>query len=514
MANASIDMINIRQILRLHNDGVSKREIEKLLGITRKTISKYISLLESAGLSYEELKDRSDSELFKLFLEKEKPSSDRLQKLQMMLPSMEKELKRTGVTKFLLWEEYKSEYPGGYNYTQFCHYFREYLKPNEATMHFEHKAGDKMFIDFTGKKLSVTDKKTGEITEVEVFVAILGASQMTYVEAVESQQKDDFITATENALHYFEGSPRAIVPDNLKSGVTKSCKYEPILNEDFNNFLLHYGSCALPARSRKPKDKSLAENAVRIIYSRIFAKLRNKTFFSLADLNEAIWELLEMHNKTNFRGRDYSRYDLFKEIEEKQLNKLPEERYEIKSYKTLKVNKNCHIYLSEDKHYYSVPFRFISKHVRVIYSKRNVEIYHNHKRIAYHIRDRRNYIYSTIKEHMPSHHRFVSEWNPQKFIKWAANIGEETEYYIKRILDSKQHPEQGYKSCIGILTFAKKISKQRLNNACKRAIYYNSYSYIAIKNILAKGYDKLKLDNPEQFTLPMHKNVRGSSYYN
>ncbi len=270
---------------------------------------------------------------------------------------------------------------------------------------------------------------------------------------------------------YFNGTPRAIVPDNLKSGVNKSSPYEPELNEDFRNFALHYGTCILPTRSRKPKDKALVENAVRIVYYRIFAELRDRIFFSLDDLNEAIWKELDKYNMVNFQGRDYSRNDLFKEVEEKELRPLPENRYEIKEYSQLTVNKNCHIWLKCDEHYYSVPFKYIGNKVKVSYSKRLVEIYHKYTRIAVHKRDYGKYRYSTVKEHMPSHHQFVSDWNPEKFINWASGIGKGTEQYIREILDRKQHPEQGYKSCLGILKHAKTHGKERLENACQRASY-------------------------------------------
>ena len=514
MANVSIEMINIRQIIRLHSENISRREIEKLLSVTRKTISKYISLSESAEINYHEIADLSDEALSKLFLEKEKPEKERLEILNSLLPTFEKDFKCKGVTKFLLWEEYKRDHPGGYNYTQFCFHLNKYLKKNEAVMHFEHKAGDKMFIDFAGQKLQITDSKTGEITEMEVFVSVLGSSQLTYVEAVPSQRKADFISATENALHFYGGSPRAIVPDNLKSAVTKSCRYEPSLNADFKNFALHYATTILPARSLKPRDKSLVEGAVKIIYTRIYAKLRKRTFFRLIDLNEAIWEKLDEHNEINFQGRNYSRQDMFEETEKKELSILPAQKYEIKEYARLTVNKNCHIYLSADKHYYSTPYKYIGRKVKVVYTKSHVEIYLNYSRIAFHRRDYSLYKYSTTKEHLPSHHQFVSDWSPDKFINWASGYGEETEHYIRKVLESKQHPEQAYKSCIGILSFGKKYGKARLKNACKRAIYYNSYSYNTIKNILKKGLDKIEFEKQKQFTLPLHENVRGESYYN
>jgi len=506
-------MINIRQILRLHSERVKKREIEKLLKITRKTISKYIALFEATGLSYCQIKEKSNEELNKLFKEKEKPTGNRLQNLESQFSYMEKELHRVGVSKFILWEEYKRDDPGAYNYTQFCYHLNNYLKKNEATMHFEHKAGDKMFVDFTGKKLLLTDRKTGELNEVEVFVAILGSSQMTYVEAVESQQKEDFIKSCENALRFFGGSPLAIVPDNLKSAVTKSSKYEANLNEDFRDFALHYQTTILPTRSYKPRDKALVENAVRIVYSRIFAPLRNRIFFCLTDLNEAIEEELEKHNRKNFQNKDFSRHDLFHEVEKKELKPLPAEKYEVKEYARLTVNKNCHIYLTCDQHYYSVPYRYIGKRVKIIYTKSYVEVYSDYKRIAFHQRDHRKYKYSTNAVHLPSQHQFVSDWNPDFFINWAKGYGKETELYIRAILDNKQHPEQSYKSCIGILSFGKKYGWKRLNNACKRGIDFNSYNYMVIKNILENGLDKIEIQKDKQYKIPLHDNIRGGSYY-
>ena len=514
MARANIDMINIRQILRLHSEGTSIREIKRLLGVSRKTITKYIVLFEESRTSYSEIAKMDDEALYELFLAKEKPTGERLEKLQSLLPDYEKRLRRKGVNKFYLWEQYKREYPGGYNYTQFCFHLNKYLKKNKATMHIEHKAGDKMFVDFTGHKMKLTDKQTGEIEELEVFVAILGSSGITYVEAVKSQRKRDFISAVENAMHYFGGTPLAIVPDNLKSAVKKSDKYEPAIDEDFRRFALHYGVAPLPTRSYKPKDKALVENAVRIIYTRIFAPLSDRLFFDIASVNEAIEELLDKHNKKNFQGKEFSRYDLFKEIEEQELKPLPPHRYIVKDYARLTVTPNCHIYLKEDKNYYSVPYRYIGCKVKVIYSQRSVEIYHDYKRIAIHKRSYRHYHYTTVKEHLASQHRFYTSWNPQFFINWASAIGNETRIFIGKLLESKRHPEQGYKSCLGVLNLAKKYNKERLNNACKRAIHFNSYSYTTIKNIINKGLDKLDLETKEkQYELPLHNNVRGGNYY-
>jgi transposase len=513
MANERISMIKIRQILRLHKEGYSKRDISDMLGSHRETITKYLVLFKSMELSYDDVMQRADSEIESLFRAREAPPDDRHEHLQSLMPYLEKELDRREVTRLKLWEEYKEEYPGGYNLSQFNEHIRIWLKKNDAVMHFEHKAGDKMFVDFTGLRLHLTDRKTGEMNTVEVIVAVLGSSQMTYVEATASQKKEDFIRAVENAFIYYNGVPAAIVPDNLKSAVKKSSKYEAEINEDFQNFALHYNTVVLPARSRKPRDKSLVENAVKIVYNRIFASLRNRAFFSIDDLNEAVWEELEKYNRKTMQSRDYSRHDKFKNVEQKELKPLSNERYELKDYAVSTVYKNCHIWLKEDEHYYSVPFKYIGKKVKVIYSNRMVEIYIKHERIAVHKRDINPYRYSTIKDHMPSAHQFVSDWSPEKFIKWASGIGEDVEKYIRKVLAEKQHPEQGYKSCIGILKHAKTQGKTRLINAFRRGIYYNSYSYKTIKNILAKNLDKAEIENKNQGSLPTHENVRGGSYY-
>lgn len=379
-------------------------------------------------------------------------------------------------------------------------------------MHMEHKAADKVFVDYAGKKLQIVDKQTGEINPVEVFVAILGASQLTYVEASYTQQSEDFISSMQNALIYFGGVPAAIVPDNLKSAVTQSNNYEPLLNERFADFGFHYGTHILATRSRKPRDKAMVEKAVSIVYSRIYAPLRNRIFYTLAALNEAIKERLEVYNTVNFKARNYSRQDLFDSVEKQALNPLPAEGFQVKHYSLATVQKNSHVYLSKEQHYYSVPFRFIGKKVKVSYTKSKVEIYHNYQRIAIHQRDKKPYGYTSIKEHLPSAHQFVSEWKPEKFIKWSKAYGQSVHEYILRILDNHQHPEQNYKSCIGILALQKKYGTESLNKACERGLYYNNYSFRVIKNILERGLEQFK-EEPIECHIPFHENIRGEHYY-
>jgi transposase len=457
-----------------------------------------------------------DKDLEDLFVKHEShPVNQKHETLFNLFPAMDKELKKKGVTRQLLWVEYKSNNINGVGRSQFNYYFARWKAQVSPTMRMEHKVGDKLYVDFAGDKLSIVDKQTGEIQSVEIFVAILGASQLTYVEAVMSQQKEDFIGACEGALLYYGGVPAAIVPDNLKSAVTKSSKYEPVLNDSFADFAQHYSTTILPARAYKPRDKALVENAVRIIYTRIYTKIRGNDYFTLEEINAAIRVALEEHNNTLLTGRNYSRKQQFEDVERVALAPLPPLRYELKKELYVTVMKNGHVSLNADKHYYSVPYRFIGKKVKLMYSRSVVEIFYHYERIAIHKRLKSPYNYTTDKDHLASAHRFVSDWTPERFLSWASGIHEDVHLYILKILDRKQHPEQAYKSCVGILSFAKKVGNERLTKACQRALGYGIYNYKTIQTILEKGMDKYdeKEDN-ENLQMPQHDNIRGEHYYN
>jgi transposase len=329
-----------------------------------------------------------------------------------------------------------------------------------------------------------------------------------------TQQKEDFILGCENALHYYNGIPAAIVPDNLKSAVIKSSKYEPTINETFADFAEHYGTSILPARAYRPRDKALVENAVRLIYTSIYVKIRGREYYSLEELNTAIKIALEEHNNAFLRGRNYSRRQQFDEIEKSVLMPLPALKYELKKYAYATVAKNGHVGLSLDKHYYSVPYRFIDKKVKLLYSRHSVEIYYNYERIALHTRTKSPYQYTTDKEHLASTHRFVSDWTPERFTSWAQGIHEDVKLYILKVLDRKQHPEQAYKSCLGILGFAKKVGNDRLIKAYQRALGYGVYNYKSIQSILERELDmKDTPDESDQLSMPFHDNIRGEDYY-
>lgn len=514
MANKSISMSKIRHLLQLYIQGRSKKLISDQTGIARNTLKKYIKDFVDSGLTLEILNRLSDKELEDLLIKPEvKPINTRLTTLLSLFPKYEKELKKKGVTRDHLWREYKVQYPDGLGRSQFNHYYSLWKKQVSPTMRMEHKAGDKMYVDFVGDRLQLVDEHTGEIRNVEVFVAILGASQLTYVEAVMTQQKEDFILACENALHYFGGVPSAIVPDNLKAAVTKSSKYEPIINETFADFAAHYNTAVLPARAFRPRDKALVENAVRILYNRMYASIKKEVFTSLEALNFTLWQALEKHNNTNFTARSYSRRQQFEEVEKVALLPLPLLRYELRRQASATVMKNGHIHLSVDRHYYSVPYEYIGKKTTVKYNRTTLEIYHNYERIAIHARDSAPYSYTTEPEHMASTHRFVSEWSAERFLSWAESIDNAVKQYLLAILHHKKHPEQAYKSCMGILNFEKKVGRERLINACKRGLDFGMYSYKAIEKILHTGLDKEYEKLMEEGSMPTHENIRGESYY-
>lgn len=513
MAGETISMTKLKQIFLQRRNGLPLETISKNVRASRNTVKKYLHLAKQKGLSLEALAENEEHELEKIFTEPREENRKRFQELTALFPGFEKELKRTGVTRWTLWGEYKLRYPAGYSYSQFCDIYKQWRESSSATMVFGHEPADKLYIDFTGKKLSIIDEDTGEVQELEVFVCLLGHSQYTYVEAVRSQKKEDFVMATQNALRYFGGVPRALVTDNLKSAVIRADKYEPELNETFLDFANHYGTTILPARSRKPRDKALVENAVKLVYNRIFAPLRNETFFSIEQLNFVIRDQLEKHNNQVFQKEPQSRKEKFLKHEKPFLSALPKEAYEIKQYKTAKVMKNCHIQL--EKHYYSVPYRYIGKQVNIIYTSRRVHIFSGLDRIALHERDMKPFTYTTIPDHLPSTHQFVSQWTPEKFIQWAERIGPQVKEYIEQILWQKSYPEQAYRSCVGILSFEGKVGKKRLINAVERAMRFNAYNYKVIKNIIDKKLDMLLGDEPEnkQQTLPFHNNIRGKENY-
>ncbi len=514
MPRKRTDVEKIREILRLSCDlKLSIRKIAEALEISKTSVGEYLAEFKRSGLSYPEIIQMGDTEVLEVFEKSNKASNPLYDSLCGEFPTYEKELARVGVTLYLLWEEYKEGNPEGFSYSRFCHHYRMWESKLKAGMHIEHKAGDLIYTDFTGKKMHYVDPATGEIHDAEIFLTVLGASQLIYVEAVKSQQLEDWIWANENAWQYYGGTTKGICPDNLKSAVTKACNYEPLLNATYDDLARHYRTVILPTRPGKPKDKPLVENAVRIVYQRIFAPLRNQTFFSLHELNESIRERLEMVNNASFQRLEMSRRELFNEIEKNELQPLPAERYEIRQYQISRVEFHHHIYLKEDKHYYSVPYQFTGKKVKTVYTGRMVEIYHENVRIALHKRNRLKYGYTTIPEHMPASHQFMEGWNTERFTKWASNIGGSVETFIGLLIESKEHPQQAFKSCLGVLNLGKKYKAEEMEKVCKRALEYNTISFRFIDNALKNNVHKMDEYIDMNLKLPLHENIRGRDIY-
>jgi len=507
-------MGKLKEILRLGSElHLSNRAIARSLKVSRPVVAQYLSDFKATGLNYSEVKGLSHDDLLELISRNKRICNQRYEVLLGGFKDYLKELKRPGVTLQVLWEEYRQAFPHGYSYSQFCYHFQIWRNGSALTMHIEHKAGDKMFVDFTGKKLTVIDPKTGIKKEVEVFVAILGASQLTYAEACYTQQKADWVRVNENALWYMGGVPRAIVPDCLKSGVTKGDKYDPDINPEYADFARHYDTVILPARPHHPQDKALVENAVKIVYSRVFAPLRDQAFYSLEDLNQVIRQKMEAHNNRAFQRLRLSRRQLFKEIEQPVLKPLPPEKYELRYFQFAKVQFNYHVFLSCDNHYYSVPYQHRGKRIKIIYADSYVEIYHNEIRIAFHKRVRNLNKYTTTPEHMPPSHRFYHDWSPGKMIEWAEKKGFFVRKLVEHLLESGKYPEQTYKMCLGVINLSKKYGDGRVDRACKRALEFHYYSYKAVLNILEKGLDKIEETPLFHQKLPEHENIRGSEYY-
>jgi transposase len=514
MANKPTDMSKIRKVIKLYAGGKSILFISKYLSLSRNTVKKYISLYRLSGFSPDFIAQKSDSELESIFIgNTAEKLSPKLEKLYNYFPQMERELKKVGTTVQQQWEIYFASNPDGVRSSQFRVHYKNWSNRVNPVMHIQHKSGDKMYVDYAGKTLSIVDKSTGEIKQVQFFVAILGASQYTYAEASMSQQKEDFVNSVENAIRFFGGTPAAIVPDNLKSAVIKSSRFEPTINETLADLAEHYETTILPARAYKPRDKSLVEGAVKILYKRIYANLKAKNYFSLEELNQEIWDLLDDHNRKKLTARPYSRYELFIEDEKEKLRPLPQNRFEIKYHSFATVMQNCHVQLSQDKNYYSVPYQYIRKKVKLLYTESVVEVYFKYNRVAVHQRTHKPYVYTTNAEHLASTHQFVAEWSAERFISWANAIDPCVREFIVKIIETRNHPEQAFKSCLGILNYEKKVGKTRLINACKRALDFKIYSFKSIQNILENNLDYINEESQAENDLPKHNNIRGKNYY-
>jgi len=516
MAN-TLDPMDLKQILTLHLSNYSNRRIGQTLGISRNTVNTYIKLFKGSEYSLETLLAFSQKRLEALFTARTTIDNERYDTLMRYFEDINKTRNHPGFTFLHHFNEYARNVKNPYSYTQFLEHYRRKHKKIKGSMKLNHRPGNEMFIDYAGKKLQIVDRQTGEITAVEVFVAILPFSQYTYVEASSSQKRDDLITSCQNALRFYGGVPNAIVSDNLKSAVSRSSKYEADINRSFKDFARHYNCVINPTRSYAPQDKALVENAVHLTYQRIYYPLRGMTFFSLEELNNAIKGLLAKYNNLLFKRKEASRLELFQSIERETLKPLAGAPYALKEYRRAKVQKIGYVYFSPDRSYYSVPYRYIGHHTIIHYTKDTVAVYYNRTRIALHERGAAKGGYNTVKEHLSSAHKFYSDWSPGFFKKKAARHGSYVERCVTQIISGAQYPEIAYKRAMGVIQLHRAYTSERLDSACKRALRADAVSYRRIENILKNNLDQSSLffqDLEEEKThIPKHGNIRGASNY-
>jgi transposase len=472
-------------------------------------VSEYVGRARRAGLGWPLPPDLDDAALeARLFT----PAAPGRERAAPDLVWIHQELKRPGVTLHLLWEEYRVAHEDGYGYSQFCEIYRRWARRLKPSMRQQHRAGEKTFIDFSGKRPCLVDRRTGEEIPVELFVAVLGASGYTYAEATQSQKLDEWVGAHTRMVEYFGGSTELWVPDQLKGAVARSCRYEPGLNRTYQELATHYSTVVIPARPGKAKDKAKVESAVLVAQRWILARLRHRTFFDLAELNEAIWKLLEELNSRPLQKLGVSRRELWERLDRPALGPLPATPYELAQWKSCRVNIDYHVEV--DHRFYSVPYQLVHERVEVRYTASVVEAYYKGRRVASH-RRRFDHQPSTLPEHMPSSHRAHAEWTPSRLIGWAEKTGPATGRLVAGILDSRPHPEQGYRACLGIMRLGRLHGDERLEAACARAERLRSYSYRTVKNILASAQERLPLEDeqPAPAPTPSHHNIRGPQYY-
>ena len=510
MAAKRLLMRQIREILRLKYEvGLKHRAIAKACSVGYGTVSNYVTRARGAGLTWPLPDDLGDDALEALVFP---PPTLGASRAELDYTHIHAELRRSGVTLQLLWIEYRASNPEGCGYSQFCDRYRRWAGRLSPTMRQVHRAGERCFVDFAGKTPTLTDAKTGLTRSVELFVGVLGASSLTYAEATEDQSVESWLAVHQEMLRYFGGSSELWIPDNLKTAVTTPCRYEPIVNRTYAELAQHYGAVVLPTRTRRPRDKAKVETAVQVAERWVLAVLRNRRFFSLQELNDAIRELIDELNNREMKHLGVSRRQLFESIEKKHLRPLPPIAYERADWKRAKVNIDYHIVLERD--YYSVPHSLVGEHVDVRFTSTTVEIFHKSKRCALHVRQQAAGQCSTKTEHMPASHRAHLEWTPSRIIDWAHKTGAAASRVVRSILESRRHPEQGYRSCLGLLRLGKKYGQERLEAACSRAMTLQSPSYRTVKNILSNGMDLvLFCEDQTTTTVPQHNNIRGADYY-
>lgn len=512
MAYTRLSMRKIREVLRLFfAASLSIRAIARSLQVSPATVGDYIRRAEVAGLTWPLPEGLDDAALERRLFPPAKPTGT-----PRPLPDwaeVHRELRRKGVTLALLWQEYKALHPDGLQYSWFCEQYRAWAGRLDVVMRQEHRAGERLFVDYAGHTVAVVERNTGEVREAQVFVAVLGASSYTFAEATWTQGLTDWCASHQRALAFFGGVPEVVVPDNLKSAVTRAQRYEPDLNPTYQELATHYGFAVLPARVRRPRDKAKAEVGVQVVERWILAALRNRTLFSLTELNAAIAELLTRINARPFRHLPGSRQSLFETLERPALSALPDAPFEYAEWKKVRVHIDYHVALAG--HYYSVPYTLAGKQLDARITATTVECFHRGQRIASHPRSAQPGRHTTTPEHMPEAHRQRGQWTPARLLAWAAKTGPATEQLARTVLTSRSHPEQGYRSCLGILRLGKSYGAERLEAACQRALTLGTHSYRSLESILKHRLDERPLaGDATEPPLPLeHDNLRGPHYY-
>ena len=519
MANRRLPMRKIKEVLRLKYEcQLNEYEIAYSCQISRTTVRDYLRRAANVQLNWTEAATLGEVQLierlFPVTPTVETPSYEQrpLPDFQYLYDQL-RTYRKYNLTLTQLWTEYKEDHPDGYQYSQFCDLYRRWRGKLDYIMRQEHRAGEKLFIDYSDG-LSFIDTTTGEIKLTQLFVAVWGASNYTYAEATLSQSLSDWVCSHVHALEYFQRVPRVLVPDNLKSGVGKACKYEPELNPTYTGLAEHYGCAVIPARPYRPRDKAKVETGVLISQRWILAVLRHRTFYNLAEINAAIRECLERLNTRPLRQAKKSRRQLFESLDYPSALPLPPALYEYAEWLKAKVNLDYHIQV--DEHYYSVPYQLLRERLDIRLTASTIEAFHKGKRIAAHVRSSVKGGYTTQSEHMPSRHRNYAEWSPARFVQWAGKIGEATALLIQQVLGSRVYQEQAFRSCLGIIHLSRSYPPERMEAAAKRALKYKTCSYRSMKAILSGGLDQRPNQDDQpvgQLSLPLHQNIRGPEYY-
>jgi transposase len=515
MPQKGLSMRKIREVLRLRYDlGLLQHQIARSCSISQPTVYRYLERASAAGLSWplpEDCDDRRLDEL--LFLAGPASGSAAVRRPPVDFAEIQRQLQsHQYVTLQLLWEEYHQSQPEGYRYSHFCESYRQWRRKQDVVLRQEHRAGEKMFVDWAGATIPIYDRDRGEAKPSWLFVAALGASSYTFARATLSQDLAHWIECHVLAFEFFQGTSKLIVPDNLRTGVTRACRYEPDLNRTYLEMAQFYGVAVMPARPYRPRDKAKAEAAVLLAERWLVAVLRQEKFFSLAELNQALAPLLERLNQRPFRKREGTRASLYAALDRPALQPLPTERYVMAEWKTVRANIDYHVEV--DRHYYSVPYQLVGEKLESRSTATTVEIFHQGKRVASHARSFSAYHHSTVHEHRPKSHQAHLEWTPSRLIHWGESVGTATAQVMRTILESKPHPEMGYRACLGILRLAKAYSNPRLEAACQRALDAQACSYSSLKSMLKRGLDRQPSDASEpQHASPQHENLRGGDYY-